>query len=133
MIQMTVQSIKEHEAESLSAIESSTLTDIKGIIGAVSFTNNEKIHLIESRLIIEKSERSELAAEMNDLRKLEAIIQSTVGREKPGDSDAPYGQLTIFDFLGTETEEDPSEKDVPEEIQVAVKEFMGFLQATFGK
>ncbi|MTH54157.1 hypothetical protein GKZ89_12155 [Bacillus mangrovi] len=129
MIQMTVQSIKEHETESLNAIESCNVTEIKSIIGSSGFTNAEKVHLIESRLFIEKSEGNELAAEMSKLRAIETFFQSIACHHEERGEDAPNGPLTIFDFLGEEPEEDADEKDIPEGVQVAVSQFMGHLQA----
>jgi hypothetical protein len=99
--------INEHAAESLSEIQLESLGDIKDILGSKEATNDEKIHLIESRLIIEKMETKNLEREIKKLKAIEASIIEEMGEadfrcadcDGSCENDAPEGQLTIFDFL----------------------------------
>jgi hypothetical protein len=139
--------IEEYAAESLSQIQLESLSDVKDILGSKEATNDEKIHLIESRFIIEKMETKNLEREIKKLETIESTLNEQMSSsdfrcadcDGSCENDAPDGQLTIFDFLEAATNpgdepssEDQSEKasadKLPDEVIVFVP---GFPQSTW--
>lgn len=149
---MRALTIEEYAAESLSQIQLESLSDVKDIIGSKEATNDEKIHLIESRFIIEKMETKNLEREIKKLENIQSTIQGQMDSsdfrcadcDGSCENDAPDGQLTIFDFLEVETSpgEQPSSKDqaekdnakkLPDEVVALMQDVAQTLQAVFAK
>ena len=94
------QTIKAYENEKRTQILLGTLNDVKSIMQSKEFTNDEKAHLIESTFIVEKAELNQLEDNIevaNGFVQPMYCNQSNCACES---SDAPEGQLTIFDFIG---------------------------------
>lgn len=162
IIKLNEQTVEEHKNEAVIAIHAESLEDIKGIIAKDSLSNDDKVHLIESRFIIEKAEMKELDEKIESLSELEAFLKKIFSEsdERCADcncerADVPEGQLTIFELLGAEsgpwepgvpfgeeeTEEQPVSgkvvleglDDLPAGMVESLQELTGALQSVLGK
>lgn len=144
---MRILTIEEHAAERLNTIQLESLSDVKDILESEYGTNDEKIHLIKSRFIIEKHETKDLEQEIKGLKAIESAIDEQMDQadvrcadcDGSCENDAPDGQLTIFDFINAANADDHSSSvdesqegntgDIPEEVLAIIKGITGTLQA----
>jgi len=70
-----------------------SLNGVKDIIESNDFSNDEIIHLIQSQFIVENAEMKQLDQEIQNLPSIEAFFKDHLGQ--------PEGQMTIFEFIGT--------------------------------
>lgn len=149
---MRTMTVKEYAAVSLSEIQQESLSDVKDILSSKEATNDEKIHLIESRFIIEKMETKNLEREIKKLETIEASISEQMGQadhrcadcDGSCENDTPDGQLTIFDFLDTAANPDgePSSLDqakkgdvnkLPDEVLAVIQGVTQTLRTALSK
>lgn len=80
-----------------TGIQLDSLNEVKTILASPVFTSDEKIHLIESRIIVGKAKRAELDNVSENTGTRPATRAAGCTTCEP---EAPVGQMTIFDFLG---------------------------------
>jgi len=101
------QTINQHKDHLRIQIQLENLNAVKDIIKSNEFSNEEKIHLIQSQFILETAEMKQLDQEIKDLTTIEAFFadhlehpESLCGMcDDRCELDAPEGQMTIFDFM----------------------------------
>lgn len=144
MLFISKQKLEDSAIEARTYIQLDSLNIVKDILASTAFTNDEKVHLIESRFIVEKAEMAELDEEVENTGATgtlfgenlsEGSTYCTAGDTEP---DVPVGQMTLFEFLGANAfpEEKTAEtikNEVPEEIVAFMQELTSVLHAAFGK
>lgn len=108
MLSSNNQTIKENAAALRLHIQLDSLNAVKEIIESTDFSNDEKVHLIQSQFIVENAELKQIDEEIENLDSIEAFFLQHLGHPEArcatcdGSCEqqaAPEGQMTIFDFL----------------------------------
>lgn len=129
------QTIEESASEARTDIQLETLNVVKDILASPAFSSDEKIHLIESRFIVEKAEIAELDEEMENIG---TLFGEGAACCSSCEAEAPIDQMSIFEFLGAnsipeEKTEETVTNEVPEEVIAFMQELASVLHAAFGK
>lgn len=111
MLLINNQTTNEHAANSRIHIQLDSLNGVKDIIASNEFSNDEKIHLIQSQFIVENAEMKQLDQEIKDLASIEAFFGGHLEDrcttcDGSCEQDVPEGQMTIFEFIAAEPVQD---------------------------
>lgn len=108
MLTINHQAIKENAAAVRLQIQLDSLEAVKGIVESQDFSNDEKIHLIQSQFIVENAELKQIDEDIENLDSIGAFFMQHPGHPEArcaacdGSCEqeaAPEGQMSIFDFL----------------------------------
>lgn len=139
MLLINNQTTNEHAANSRIHIQLDSLNGVKDIIASNEFSNDEKIHLIQSQFIVENAEMKQLDQEIKDLASIEAFFGGHLEDrcttcDGSCEQDVPEGQMTIFDFIGTNPNRNrtstfnPEPSESPNELPKELINAIGAMQ-----